>query len=106
MSLREAASAVFGLAAILPVLVLVYVLSRAHLLGQREAQLGVVLAVVVSGLGFLVFRRMVDQIGRFRPLPPSPPVSAPEAGSVVAVPGLGQVGEIGQVTGAFYQMRG
>src|SRR5574341_1136080 len=94
MSLHEAASVVFGLAAILPILLFVYLLSRADLLRQNEAQIGLVLAVVVSVLGFLVFRRLVGQIERLaeglQAPKPTQPVAAPDEGSLGSLPGLGR----------------
>ena len=106
MSLREAASVVFALVAILPLLILVYLLSHASLLRQTEAQLGIFLAVTVSILGFLVFRRLVGQITALAQglTMPHPAAARPALPSLAPVPGLGQVAEISQVTGAFYQM--
>ena len=62
MSLREAASVVFALVALLPILLMVYLMSRHELMRSGEAQIGLLAAVAVSVLGFLVFRRMMDQI--------------------------------------------
>jgi hypothetical protein len=97
MSLREAASVVFGLAAVLPILLFVYLLSRADLLTHGDVQIGLLCAVVVSILGFVVFRRMVGQVAR---LADGLRSSAPgqSATGAAKVPGLGQVTEIGQVT--------
>ena len=102
MSLREAASVVFGLAAVLPILLFVYLLAHANLLAHTDVQIGLLCALVVSVLGFVVFRRMVGQVARL-----ADGLQAPAGTPVVAaasVPGLGQVTEISQVTGAFYQM--
>src|SRR6266540_269277 len=89
MTLREAASVVFGLAALLPIMLLV-----------------ALLALVVSLLGFVVFRRMVDQVARLaQGFQVTPETRA--AGAEVkpaAVPGLGRVAEIGQVADAFHNM--
>src|SRR6266542_5548649 len=113
MSLREAASVVFGLVAILPILLLAYLLARANLLKQAEAQIGLGLAVAISILGFVVFRRILGQVAQLaealqsrRPGPSEPARSeaARDGASSEIVPGLGRVTEIGQVTGAFYQM--
>jgi signal transduction histidine kinase len=106
MSLREAASVVFALVAILPLLVLVYLLSHASLLRHAEAQLGIFLAVTVSVLGFLVFRRLVSQITALAQglTMPHQAVARPAAPSSTPVSGLGPVAEISQVTSAFYQM--
>jgi len=112
MNLREAAFVVFGLVAILPILLLVYLLSRANLLQQTEAQIGLLLAVVISVLGFFVFRGILGQVARLAealhsPRPSQPEAAQPEAardGAAGSVLGLDQVTEITQVTSAFYQM--
>src|SRR5260221_7187674 len=107
MSLRHAASVVFGLAAVLPILLFVYLLSQAGLLQRTEVQLGLFFAVSVSALGFLVFRRMVGQIARLADgLQPPRSADTGDEARRATVPGLGQVAEISQVTGAFYQMLG
>ncbi len=108
MSVREAASVVFLLAAILPILLLVYLLAEGNLLRHTKAQVGLFLALVVSVLGFVVFRRMVDQVARIAQSLAAPlqAVGAPVAAVAKpgAVPGLGQVAEIGQVADAFHTM--
>jgi signal transduction histidine kinase len=108
MSLREAASVVFGLAAVLPILLFVYLLAHANLLQRTDVQIGLFSAVAVSVLGFVVFRRMVGQIARLAEgFQAAPRLSEPAAegdAKLAAVPGLGQVTEISQVTGAFYGM--
>jgi signal transduction histidine kinase len=109
MSLREAASVVFALVALLPILLFVYLLSRHQMLGNTEAQLGLLAAIGVSILGFLVFRKMVDQIAQLAQGFLSPTEAKPDAlrradRAAAAVPGLGEVTEIGQVRDAFYHM--
>lgn len=108
MSLREAASVVFALVALLPILLFVYLLSRHDMLHTTEAQLGLLAAVGVSILGFVVFRRMVDQISLLAQGFLSPTEAKPETlrrvERAAAVPGLGEVTEIGQVRDAFYHM--
>ena len=110
MSLREAASIVFALVALLPILLFVYLLSRHEMLHSTEAQVGLFAAVVVSILGFLVFRKMVDQIAQLAQGFLSPSEVKADAlrrrdrGTTGAVPGLGEVTEIGQVRDAFYHM--
>src|SRR6185295_9920952 len=110
MSLREAASVVFALVALLPIMLFVYLLSRHELLHNTEAQLGLLAAVVVSILGFMVFLKMVDQIAQLAQGFLAPSDVKPDAlrrrdrGSTGAVPGLGEVTEIGQVRDAFYHM--
>src|SRR5215813_13768600 len=109
MSLREAAAVIFVLIALLPLLLFVAVLSVSGLISKTEAQFAAFMAVVIACLGFVVFRRLVDQIVRLATrlrLPTGAgdailgPTHAPER-----VPALGHVGEIGQLTGDFHQMR-
>ena len=108
MSLREAASVVFALVALLPILLLVYLLSRHELMHSTEAQVGLLAAIGVSVLGFVVFRRMMDQISALAQGFIAPTEAKPETLRRVerasAVPGLGEVTEIGQVRDAFYHM--
>jgi signal transduction histidine kinase len=108
MSLREAASVVFALVALLPILLFVYLFSRHGMLQSTEAQLGLLAAVGVSILGFVVFRRMVDQIALLAQGFLAPAEAQPETIRRVeragTVPGLGEVTEIGQVRDAFYHM--
>ncbi|HKW91544.1 MAG TPA: ATP-binding protein [Methylomirabilota bacterium] len=108
MSLREAASVVFALVALLPILLFVYLMSRAGLLHSTEAQLGLLAALGVSALGFVVFRKMVAQISLLAQGFLAPAEAKPETlrrvERAAAVPGLGEVTEIGQVRDAFYHM--
>src|SRR5712691_1168451 len=106
MSLREAASVVFGLAALLPIMLLVALLSRYDILRHTDALLFVLLALVVSVLGFVVFRRMVDQVARLAQGLQAPAATRAATADVkpAAVPGLGRVAEIGQVADAFHNM--
>src|SRR6266545_3386346 len=108
MSLREAALVVFGLVAVLPTLLFVYLLSHENLLQRTDVQIGLFLAVAISVVGFLVFRRMLGHIARLAEGFQAPRRSglAAEAGDarLAPVPGLGQVTEISQVKDAFYQM--
>ena len=108
MSLREAASVVFALVALLPILLMVYLMSRHELMRSGEAQIGLVAAVAVSILGFVVFRRMMDQIAALAQGFIAPTEAKAETlrrvERAAAVPGLGEVTEIGQVRDAFYHM--
>ncbi len=108
MSLREAASVVFALVALLPILLFVYLMSRHELLHSTEAQLGLLAALGVSVLGFVVFRKMVAQISLLAQGFLAPAEAKPETlrrvERAAAVPGLGEVTEIGQVRDAFYHM--
>jgi signal transduction histidine kinase/HAMP domain-containing protein len=115
MRLREAASTIFALTAILPLLILVYFMWRFGLLESLEAQLGIVLALAIALLGYVLFRRLttrVAELGRaLGQVVTVPPASAPAAAPVArpaapgaAVPGLGQVNEIGEIAQAFGRM--
>src|SRR6267378_1956616 len=108
MSLREAAAVIFVLVALLPLLLFVAFLSVSELISRTEAQFAAFMALVIACLGFVVFRRLVDQIARLA-VNIKGPISAnqevPDASEAAArLPGLGQVAEIGQLAGAFYQM--
>ena len=109
-SLREAAAVIFALAAILPILLFVYLLQHANVLQRGDVQAGLFLALVVAVGGFLIFRRIVDHIVRFaRGF--QPPGADRTLGTVrgtplAPVPGLGRLAEIDQAAEAFYQMLG
>ena len=106
MSLREAAAVIFVLVALLPLLLFVAVISASGLISRMEAQFAAFMALIIACLGFIVFRRMVDQISRLAVKVQIPPgeASAVSVGEPQRVPGLGHVSEIGQLTGAFQQM--
>src|SRR5436309_13368982 len=64
MSLREAAAVIFVLVAVLPLMLFVAFLSVSDLITKTEAQFAAFMAVILACLGFVVFRRLVDQIAR------------------------------------------
>src|SRR6266436_2373237 len=104
MSLREAAAVIFVLVALLPLLLFVAFLSVSELITRTEAQFAAFMALVIACLGFVVFRRLVDQIARLA-ISVKGPISANQFSEAQQapkpVPGLGQVAEIGQLAGAF-----
>jgi signal transduction histidine kinase len=107
MSLREAAAVIFVLVAVLPLMLFVAFLSVSDLITKSEAQFAAFMAVIIACLGFVVFRRLVDQIARLARevnLPVLPDEPLPDATQPGRVPALGQVAEIGQLAGAFHQM--
>ena len=107
MSIRQAAAVIFVLVALLPLLLFVAVLSASGLISRTETQLATVMAVVIACLGFVVFRRLVDQIARLAARVQGPAeAESPGVGEPQRVPALGHVSEIGQLTGAFQQMLG
>jgi signal transduction histidine kinase/CheY-like chemotaxis protein/HAMP domain-containing protein len=108
LSLQAAAAVVFALVALLPIMLLVFVLSRADLLKYTAAQLGLLLAVAISVFGFVIFRRLVSQIGRLaetvQATAAGQPVAVPSKSGSALVPSLAEVTEISQLTAAFRQM--
>ncbi len=62
MKLREAASTIFALTAILPLLVFVYFMWRFGLLESTEAQLGIFFALAIALLGYILFRRLTQRV--------------------------------------------
>ena len=107
MSIREAAAVIFVLVAVLPLMLFVAFLSVSDLITKTEAQFASFMALIIACLGFVVFRRLVDQIARLArevnlPLLRDEPL--PGAMEPSRVPALGQVAEIGQLASAFHQM--
>src|SRR5438309_5899562 len=103
VGLREAASVVFALATLLPLLLVVLVLHRSGALWSFEAQISVLLAVTLAVLGFVVFRLMVGRVAQLAGALVGPGASARKSDGAV-VPGLGRVTEIGQIGTAFARM--
>ncbi len=106
INLRKAASIIFALAAVLPLLALLPVLRDSGVLQTTEGQVSLLGALLLAVLGFVVLRRMVGQIASLASAVTAPePAEAPVAATVAApVPGLGKVAEIGQISGAFARM--
>ena len=118
MKLREAASTIFALTAILPLLVFVYFMWRFELLASPEAQIGIFFALAIALLGYVLFRRLTQRVadlgralGQALAAPVAPgqkveksPASTAPGSATAAVPGLGQVNEIGEIAQAFGRM--
>jgi signal transduction histidine kinase/HAMP domain-containing protein len=119
VKLREAASTIFALTTILPLLVFVYFMWRFGLLESTEAQVGIFFALAIALLGYVLFRRLTQRVsdlgralGQALNVPGAQaekkvaraPVSAPKGSATAAVPGLGQVNEIGEIAQAFGRM--
>jgi signal transduction histidine kinase len=120
VKLREAASTIFALTAILPLLVFVYFMWRFGLLESTEAQIGIFFALAIALLGYALFRRLTQRVadlgralGQAVAVPAmtpaekkaAAPAATPAKGSATAaVPGLGQVNEIGEIAQAFGRM--
>jgi hypothetical protein len=60
--LRQAASTVFVLTAVLPLLILTWTLGRLHALHTLDAQIGLLLALAVALLGLAVFRSLMARL--------------------------------------------
>src|SRR5947209_7058516 len=118
VKLREAASTIFALTAILPLLVFVYFMWRFGLVESAEAQLGIFFALAIALLGYILFRRLTQRVadlgralGQAVAVPAATveknagPARTPAKGSATAaVAGLGQVNEIGEIAQAFGRM--
>jgi signal transduction histidine kinase/HAMP domain-containing protein len=107
VGLRRATSIIFALVAVLPMLAVLPVLRSAGLLASTHAQIALLLAVMLAVLGFVVFRRLTDEIAKLAQGVSQPAAGEPAApAAVAAVPGLGRVTEISQIGDAFGRMLG
>ncbi len=110
LGLRRAADAIFALISLLPLLLFAFFMWHFDRLGETLAQVGVLLALLIALLGFVIFRQMVDRIsdrildlnrvveGR---MPEGLAASSEQSASV---PGLGRIAEIGDIAQAFSGM--
>ena len=108
-TLRQAASVVFALTAVLPLLIFAYTLHRLDALSRPQAQIGLGLALVVALLGFHIFRVMVARMaGLLRVVG-----RAGEQGEVdgeapsvdLQIPGIGRIEEFGDLARSFDHLR-
>jgi signal transduction histidine kinase len=108
--LRRAADSIFALMSLLPLLLFVFFMWHFGRLEETVAQVGILLALVIALLGFVVFRQMVDRISdRILDLNRVVEGRAPESlasasAPSAVVPGLGQIAEIGDIAQAFSGM--
>src|SRR4030095_8106801 len=63
-SLQQAASAVFGVTTVVPLLIFVWTLHRIGGLAHIESQMGLGLALVIALLGYYIFRRLMGQMAQ------------------------------------------
>jgi signal transduction histidine kinase len=108
--LRRAADTIFALISLLPLVLFTFFMWHFGRLDETLAQVGVLLALIIALLGFVLFRQMVDRIsdrildlhhvveGR------APEMLAPSAEQAALVPGLGRIAEIGDIAQAFSGM--
>ena len=105
--LRRAADAIFALVSLLPLLLFVFFMWHFGQLGETFAQIGILLAVIIALLGFVVFRQMVDRISEqvldLTKIAQGemPETTAASAAQAAIVPGLGRVTEISEIAHAF-----
>jgi hypothetical protein len=64
-SLQQAASVLFVLMALLPLLIFTWLLYRLEALGRFEAQVGLTVALALALAGFVIFRRLMRQLSDF-----------------------------------------
>jgi signal transduction histidine kinase/HAMP domain-containing protein len=104
MKIRQAATTIFALTAILPLLLFVYFMRRFQLLDSTEIQVALLLAVFVSLLGFVLFKRLTDRVAELGRSLGQVGLPVPATAAADVVPGLGQVSEIGEIAQAFGRM--
>ena len=61
-SLQQAASAVFAVTTVVPLLIFVWTLHRLGALSRLQSQLGLALALGIALLGYYIFRRLMGQM--------------------------------------------
>ena len=64
VGLRRAAAIIFALVAVLPLLALLPLLHAAGILATTRAQVAVFLAVTLAVLGFVLLRRLTDEVAK------------------------------------------
>ena len=107
--LRRAANTIFALSSLLPLLLFVFFMSHFDRLTEPVTQVGILLALVIALLGFVIFRQMIDRISD-RILDLNRVVEARDESVVpltepsAVVPGLGRIAEIGDIAQAFSGM--
>ena len=106
VGLRRAASTIFALVAVVPLLAVLPLLHSAGLLATTHTQVALLLAIVLALLGFVILRRLTDEVAKLAEGLTQPPASAEAPASTAMVPGLGRVTEIGQIGDAFGRMLG
>jgi len=111
VGLRRAAHTIFALVSILPLLLFLFFMWHFDRLKETTAQVGVLLALLIALLGFVIFRQMVDRISanisdlsRVVEGQPLEQLAASPAGQSSVVPGLGRITEIGEIAQAFSGM--
>jgi signal transduction histidine kinase/HAMP domain-containing protein len=111
VGLRRAAHTIFALVSVLPLLLFLFFMWHFDRLQETTAQVGLLLAVLIALLGFVIFRQMVDRISsnisdlsRVVEGQPVEQLAAAPAAESSVVPGLGRITEIGEIAQAFSGM--
>ena len=107
MKLRQAASTIFALTSIVPFLLFIYFTWRLQVNQSLELQIGLLLALLISILGFFLFRRLTAQLSALSSNLLGQATAAPDKAqplATITVPGLGQVTEITEIAHAFGAM--
>src|SRR5262245_38501437 len=111
VGLRRAAHTIFALVSVLPLLLFLFFMWHFDRLKETTAQVGVLLALLIAMLGFVIFRQMVDRISaniedlnRVVEGKPVEQVATTSAAQSSVVPGLGRITEIGEIAQAFSGM--
>src|SRR5262245_64395712 len=112
VGLRRAAHTIFALVSVLPLLLFLFFMWHFDRLKETTAQVGILLALLIAMLGFVIFRQMVDRISanildlnrvvEGKPIAEAEAAAAAPSSSVV--PGLGRITEIGEIAQAFSGM--
>src|SRR5262245_53138086 len=111
VGLRRAAHTIFALVSVLPLLLFLFFMWHFDRLKETTAQVGVLLALLIAMLGFVIFRQMVDRISaniedlnRVVEGQPVEQMASTQAAQSSVVPGLGRITEIGEIAHAFSGM--
>ena len=108
--LRRAADTIFALISLLPLVLFTFFMWHFGRLDETLAQIGVLLALIIALLGFVLFRQLVDRISdRILDLHQvvegrAPETLAPASEQSAIVPGLGRIAEISDIAQAFSGM--
>ncbi len=106
LSLREVFATIFALSAALPLLVFVFLLVRYRLLGETVVQGGLLVALGIALLGFVLSQRVINQVSYLAQElgAPTEQAAKPLRTEALTVPGLGPVTEVGQLAAALNRM--
>ncbi|MBI3825892.1 MAG: hypothetical protein HY294_07845 [Candidatus Rokubacteria bacterium] len=103
-TLRQAASLVFALTSVVPLLIFTYSLITLDALGKARYQINLVLALAVSLLGFhlsrIIMGRMTELLRSLSHTPDTPDVPTVPTREQLQVPGIGVIQEFHEVRGA------